>query len=108
MVLAVQDLRAGSGLGGVTFGVLRARRRTRFHPPMTSPVACILCSIDPNMPSLVLPVAQATVLAAPILLRDHVKRGAKAVAGRLRDGAGVDDGSSTVDDDSDPGDLETA
>jgi hypothetical protein len=52
---------------------------------MSTPVACILCSIDPNMPSLVLPVAQATVLAAPILLRDHVKRGARAVVGRLRE-----------------------
>lgn len=52
---------------------------------MSQPIACILCSIDPNTTSLMLPMAQATVIAAPILLRDHVKRGARAVAGRLRD-----------------------
>lgn len=51
---------------------------------MSQPIACILCSIDPNTTSLMLPMAQATVIAAPILLRDHVKRGARAVAGRLR------------------------
>lgn len=48
-----------------------------------APLACMLCSIDPATANLLLPMAQATVITAPILLRDHVRRGARAVVGRL-------------------------
>ncbi len=46
-------------------------------------VMCMLCSIDVNAVSLVVPIAQATVISAPILLRGHIRRGAtRALAWR--------------------------
>ena len=37
---------------------------------------CMLCSIDPNTVNMIGPIAQATIISAPILLRGHIRRGA--------------------------------
>jgi hypothetical protein len=39
-----------------------------------SPVACVMCLIGPEAQQLALPVAQATVIAVPILMRDGFRR----------------------------------
>ena len=44
---------------------------------------CMLCTLDPTGAVLTLPIAQATVIAAPIMLRGQIKRGAKAVRRRM-------------------------
>jgi hypothetical protein len=46
--------------------------------------ACMLCSIDPGTANLLVPVAQATIISAPFLLRDQIRRGVKV----LRDHVG--------------------
>jgi hypothetical protein len=47
-------------------------------------VACMLCSIDPGTANLLLPVAQATIISAPFLLRDQIRRGIRTVRDRRR------------------------
>jgi hypothetical protein len=37
-----------------------------------TPIACILCSIDPQTTSLLVPMAQATVIALPIVFRANI------------------------------------
>jgi hypothetical protein len=39
-----------------------------------TPVACVMCLIGPEAQQLALPVAQATVIAVPILMRDGIRR----------------------------------
>lgn len=52
---------------------------------MSTTLACVACSLDPQTTSLILPIAQATVLAAPVILRKEIRRGVEAVrAGRAR------------------------
>jgi hypothetical protein len=45
---------------------------------MHADVACLLCSIPPGSVDMVVPVAQATIIAAPILLRDQIRQGVRA------------------------------
>jgi hypothetical protein len=40
-----------------------------------STLACLMCQIDPQTSSFLLPMAQAAVISAPILLRDQIRRG---------------------------------
>ena len=47
-------------------------------------IACMLCSIDPGTANLLLPLAQATIITTPILLRDQIRRGVRAVRDRAR------------------------
>ena len=47
-------------------------------------VACLLCSIDPGTANLLLPIAQATIISTPILLRDQIRRGVRTVRDRRR------------------------
>lgn len=54
---------------------------------------CMLCTLDPTGAVLVLPFAQATVIAAPVLLRNQIKRGAKEVRRRMTTDGGDDPGS---------------
>lgn len=55
---------------------------------MSSPLACVVCSVDPQTSSLVLPLAQATILAAPVILRNQIAKGVQSVqARRWRRGA---------------------
>jgi hypothetical protein len=42
---------------------------------MTPPVACVMCLLTPDAQQMVVPVAQATVLVAPFLLRDRLRTG---------------------------------
>jgi hypothetical protein len=49
---------------------------------MSTPLACIACSLDPQTTSLILPLAQATILAAPVILRAELRKGVQAVRGR--------------------------
>jgi hypothetical protein len=45
-------------------------------------IACMLCSIDASTANLLVPLAQATIIATPILVRDQVRRGVRAVRDR--------------------------
>jgi hypothetical protein len=49
---------------------------------MSSPLACVICSLDPQNTALILPLAQATIVAAPLILRDEIRKGARAVRAR--------------------------
>jgi hypothetical protein len=49
---------------------------------MSSPLACVVCSLDPQTTSLILPLAQATIVAAPVILRDEIRKGARAILER--------------------------
>ncbi|HEY4634429.1 MAG TPA: hypothetical protein VIH00_10965 [Candidatus Limnocylindrales bacterium] len=51
---------------------------------MTSAIACVVCTIDPVTTSLLLPVAQATVIAAPILMRERIARAVRRLSKRFR------------------------
>jgi hypothetical protein len=51
---------------------------------MHTELACLLCAVDPAAANLLLPVAQATIISAPILFRDQIRRG----VGRWRDRGG--------------------
>jgi len=55
---------------------------------MSSPLACVICSLDPQTSSLILPFAQATIVAAPVILRDEIRRGARAIRQRRSGRAG--------------------
>ena len=47
-----------------------------------SPLACVVCSVDPQTTSLILPLAQATVIAAPVILRAELRKGVQALRAR--------------------------
>jgi hypothetical protein len=47
-----------------------------------APIACVVCAVDPNMAGLVVPLAQATLVATPILLRKQLARGIRRVTRR--------------------------
>lgn len=47
-----------------------------------SPLACVVCSVDPQATSLILPLAQATMIAAPVILRAELKKGVRALRAR--------------------------
>lgn len=49
---------------------------------MSAPLACVVCSLDPQTSSLILPIAQATIVAAPVILRDQIRRGARVLLDR--------------------------
>jgi hypothetical protein len=49
---------------------------------MPSPLACVVCSLDPQTTSLVLPLAQATIIAAPVILRKQIAKGVQSVRAR--------------------------
>jgi hypothetical protein len=40
---------------------------------MTPPVACVMCLIGPEAQQFAVPLAQATVIVAPVLLRDRIR-----------------------------------
>ena len=46
---------------------------------MTAPIACVLCLIGPDAQQMVVPMAQAAVVVAPIVLRDRIRQGVGAV-----------------------------
>jgi hypothetical protein len=60
---------------------------------MTSTIACIVCTFDPNTTSLLLPVAQATIIAAPILMRERIARALRRISHRARGRERAIDGS---------------
>jgi hypothetical protein len=49
---------------------------------MSTPLACVVCSLDPQTTSLILPLAQATIIAAPVILRAELRRGVQSVRAR--------------------------
>ena len=51
---------------------------------MLMPIACMVCNVDPATTSLLLPLAQATLISAPILMRSQLRRGLRAARGRRR------------------------
>jgi hypothetical protein len=69
---------------------------------MTLPLACIMCSIDPQTTSLLLPIAQATIISAPILMRKQLVDGVRRITGRTPTA-----GDEDVDDDEESSDPST-
>ena len=59
---------------------------------------CMLCSIDLATASLVAPIAQATIISAPILLRGQIRRGARRILTRYG-GDGIDTDEALEPDD---------
>jgi hypothetical protein len=49
---------------------------------MVPPIACVMCLVPPEAQQFAVPLAQATVIAAPVLLRDNIRRGWAAVRRR--------------------------
>ncbi len=45
-------------------------------------IACMVCAIDPGTANLLLPIAQATIISAPILFREQIRRGIRVVRDR--------------------------
>ena len=39
---------------------------------MTSPLACVMCAVDPQTTSLLIPMAQASVIAVPFFFRQNI------------------------------------
>ena len=58
---------------------------------MIAPLACILCMVDPQTTSMLVPLAQATVIAVPVLFRKDIARGVQ----RLRDARRADPARGT-------------
>ncbi len=44
---------------------------------MTGQLACILCAVDPQATSMLVPMAQASLIAAPIIFRKELLRAAR-------------------------------
>jgi hypothetical protein len=70
---------------------------------MALPVACVMCMVNPDNMSLVVPVAQATVITVPFLFRHHIVNAARRRVGRPV----ADEPQSAEDDgcDTPPGDV---
>jgi hypothetical protein len=65
---------------------------------MTEGLACVLCTIDPQTTSLVVPMAQATVIAVPFFFRDRIASAVRR-ARRGAANAAPDEGCDTPADD---------
>jgi hypothetical protein len=49
-----------------------------------TPLACVMCLIPPDAQQFAVPVAQATILVAPYVLRDRITAAVKSVRKRRR------------------------
>jgi hypothetical protein len=61
---------------------------------MAPPIACVMCMLTVDNTTLIVPVAQATLITVPFLFRHHIVNGVRRRVGRLR----ADDVSSPDDD----------
>ena len=61
-------------------------------------IACLLCSVDAATANMLLPIAQATIISAPILLRDQIRHGVRIVRDRRRGEGAPRDGCDIADD----------
>ncbi len=43
-----------------------------YHSAMTSELACVACMVDPQTTSMVVPMAQATLIAVPFFFRSRI------------------------------------
>ena len=50
---------------------------------MHAEIACLLCAMPPGTVDMVAPVAQATIIAVPIVFRDHIRHGIRAARAQL-------------------------
>ena len=67
---------------------------------MTFELACVACVVDPNTTSIVVPMAQATLIAVPFFFRARIASAIRRVAGRADADASADDeGCDTPADD---------
>jgi hypothetical protein len=72
---------------------------------MTSALACVMCMVDPQTTSMVVPMAQATVIALPIFFRGRIAAAVKrAVRGRAESEPSSADGENGDTRDDDPPD----
>jgi hypothetical protein len=60
---------------------------------MTPPLACLMCALDPATTNMLVPMAQATVIAVPFFFRNNIKS-----AIRRARGLDVEDLESEFDD----------
>jgi hypothetical protein len=79
-------------------------------PRVVGQLACLLCSIDPGATGMLLPVAQAGLLAAPLVFRREIRRTVLRLQGRTpltaedpTAGQGSDRSDTSLVDDDDPG-----
>jgi len=59
--------------------------------PAMTPIACIMCLVPPDAQQFAVPVAQATILVAPYVLRDRITGAIRAVRERGRRSNELDD-----------------
>jgi hypothetical protein len=52
-------------------------------------LGCVLCQVDVQSASLLLPLAQAAIISAPIVFRNEIKRGIRRVRARVSDADAV-------------------
>jgi hypothetical protein len=57
---------------------------------MISPLACIVCLVDPQMTTMIGPLASATVIVVPVLLRKNIADAIRGLRREGRDRAAVD------------------
>lgn len=46
--------------------------RMGYHSAMASELACVACMVDPQTTSMVVPMAQATLIAVPFFFRSRI------------------------------------
>jgi len=57
---------------------------------MSSELACIACMVDPSTTSMVVPIAQASLIAVPFFFRSRIAGAIKRAAGRDEDPESAD------------------
>ena len=55
-----------------------------------TPLACVMCAMDPQTTSLVVPVAQAAVITVPIFFRGQIAAAVRRARKRVRPDASPD------------------
>lgn len=53
-----------------------------YHSAMTSELACVACMVDPQTTSMVVPMAQATLIAVPFFFRGRIAAAIRRAAKR--------------------------
>jgi hypothetical protein len=48
---------------------------------MTPPLACLMCALDPATTNMLVPMAQATVIAVPFFFRNNLKAAIRRARG---------------------------
>jgi hypothetical protein len=76
-------------------------------------LGCVLCQIDVQSASLLVPLAQAAIISAPIVFRKEIKRGIRRARGQdsaddAADAEALAEESTPGEPDADPTDVDQA